>query len=225
MEPKKQIKNIDPSFLPSTGDDHLEYFKKAYGFTTTYYKSEYETISSVSFKDLTPQKFFSEYVWVVHATGFSAKAVGGFIPKLMLAYGTHESLSQESFNVVMERVKLVCNNPQKAKAVFDTASLLSKVPWADFKRDYLSSKEKIQTLPYIGKVTCYHLGRNIGHIDMVKPDLHLVRLADRFGFSSSEDMIKSMSPDDSIPLGLRDLCVWYYASTFGTIEYKKEGQR
>lgn len=48
--------------------------------------------------------------------------------------------------------------------------------------DYLSATDKLlflQTIPFIGKITCYHLAKNLGH-DCVKPDRHLVRIANNF---------------------------------------------
>jgi hypothetical protein len=41
--------------------------------------------------------------------------------------------------------------------------------------------EYLETLPMIGPVTSRHLARNIG-IDCVKPDRHLVRIAETFGY-------------------------------------------
>jgi hypothetical protein len=86
-------------------------------------------------------------------------------------------------------------------------------------------------LPYIGKVTAYHLGRNIGLLESVKPDLHLERMAKHWGEKSPETLVKGIqdkhtaSVGEYIPAGLVDLCLWYAASTFGTITIKKDGDR
>jgi hypothetical protein len=48
--------------------------------------------------------------------------------------------------------------------------------------DYLIAENKIeflQRIPFIGKITCYHLAKNLGH-DCVKPDRHLVRVAEKY---------------------------------------------
>jgi hypothetical protein len=42
-----------------------------------------------------------------------------------------------------------------------------------------------QSLPWIGGVTKYHLAKNFG-ADVAKPDVHLQRLADRFGCTPQE---------------------------------------
>lgn len=224
MEPRRDIDFIDSALTPTSNDDSQTYFNKAKAFTQKYYSDVYHRISNTRFDDIDSEFFFREYVWVVHATGFSAKAVGGFMPRLLSAYVSPSHIAKESFSETMSRVQLVCNNKQKAEAVYKTSGLIDRLGWDTFKSTYLSSIEKIQGLPYIGKVTCYHLGRNIGLLDSVKPDLHLIRLATHFGYDSPMTMIKAMS-DEPIPLGLRDLCVWYYAATFGTIHLRQEGQR
>lgn len=237
MEPHKQLPDGIEAFRPSIASGPVEYFKKAWEFANQYYGEEVARIGSVRFDDVTPEFFFREYIWVVHATGFSAKAVGKFIPRLLEAYGPWETLSGEFIGDVMVRVGKVCNNPQKAKAVLQTARLLKdriyngdgatkETRWSEFKST-ITHPEMLAELPYIGKITCFHLGRNIGLLECVKPDLHLVRMAEHWGFSDCVAMCSAMrdAVDPSIPLGVVDLALWYAASTFGTIEIKKEGQR
>jgi endonuclease III len=210
-------------------DGPRAYYEKAMAFAREFYGEEVERISSVRLESVTPAFFFQEYVWVVHATGFSAKAVGKFMPRLMAAYGKWDRLGREKFAPAMARVKAVCNNPQKAKAVHSTASRmvaeLRDTPWEEWRRENLSSVEKIGELPYVGKITRYHLGRNVGLLDCVKPDLHLVRMADHWGFKDCESMCLAMRGDDEVPLGIVDLAVWYAAATFGTIGIKQDGKR
>ena len=48
---------------------------------------------------------------------------------------------------------------------------------------YLSADDKVafaETLPWIGKITRYHVAKNFG-VDVAKPDVHLARLAEREG--------------------------------------------
>lgn len=48
---------------------------------------------------------------------------------------------------------------------------------------YVLAENKIEflkTIPFIGNITCYHLAKNLGH-DCVKPDRHLVRVANMYG--------------------------------------------
>jgi endonuclease III len=241
MEPHKVLE-LGPDFdAPSLSDKPTEYFRKALKFALEHYGEEIERISSVKPENVTPDFFFKEYVWVVHATGFSAKAVGNFMPRLLEAYGPWETLSKESFGDVMERVKVVCNNPQKARAVQETARLMSdrvyggdgaskEERWDEFKTRMFTTTA-LAELPYIGKVTCFHLGRNVGLLDCVKPDLHFVRMAEHWGFADCTKMCESMQTwleeetGEKLPLGVIDLILWYSASSWGTSEIKKPGKR
>lgn len=234
MEPHKKLE-LGAEKAPNLFGPPVEYFKDALEFAKKHYGNEIERISSVSVSSVDPEFFFKEYIWVVHATGFSAKAVSKFMDRLLKAYGPWETLADESFEDVMGRVKLVCNNQYKALAVQKTAKLLTNkiLPkdgaskeerWEEFKKEMFSIEE-LTKLPYIGGVTCYHLGRNIGLLDCVKPDLHLVRMADHWGYANCVEMCKDMSRGTGLPLGIVDLVLWYSASHWGTIDIKKSDAR
>lgn len=236
MEPHKRLSGIDR--VPDLSVGPQAYFDVAYEFVKTHYPEQLEAFSSVKFDDVDEDFFFREYVWVVHATGFSAKAVGKFMPRLLQAYGWWDALSFKDFSEVMVRVAPVCNNPQKAKAVYATSKLMfdgmsgvkdgvrvsDPVPWPDWKRKNLSTPELLAKLPYVGKITCFHLARNIGLLECVKPDLHLVRMAKHWGFADCVAMCEKVRPP-GMPLGIVDLIFWYAASTFGTTSIRQDGDR
>lgn len=222
-------------YEPVEGDTLFQYFEKAWLFTNEFYREEKLQIESTKFEEVTPEFFFQEFCWVVHATGFSAKAVGKFMPRLMLAYGPFQILASETFGDAFERIQKVCNNVQKAKAVHSMAKRLDygvkTYSWEVFRQDNFSEPRKLVMLPYIGKVTCFHLARNIGLLECVKPDLHLIRLADHFDQSSCLEMCKTIKDhwqqtrSETIPLGIIDLALWYFASHFSTLHMKKDGMR
>lgn len=73
----------------------------------------------------------------------------------------------------------VIGHPLKRKAV--RLAMAEYPKWFEVLRE---SKDRIQyldSLPMIGPITKYHLARNLG-IDCAKPDRHLARLAQKFGF-------------------------------------------
>lgn len=216
--------NIISTDRPDFDSGPEQYFTKAKEFAYANYSDEIKRIWSTKLEDISPHIFFREYIWTVHTTGFSAKAVSRFFPRLMDAYGPYQDLSLEDLGKILK----VCNNKQKASAVIKTAQFLTseiyKYGWREFRASTLSSPELLQKLPYIGKITCFHLARNIGILDSVKPDLHLVRMAKHWGFGTCIDMCKSMQKDD-MPLGIIDLILWYQASTTGTLNIKLDGER
>ena len=234
MEPHKTLSGIEAPSLESP----QAYFDAALKFVQTYYPEQLKAFSSVKSDEVDSDFFFREYVWVVHATGFSAKAVGKFMPDLLSAYGWWNALAHKEFGDVMQRVAPVCNNPQKAKAVHATAKLMwdgvsgsGGIGWDKWKQDHLSSPDLLVKLPYVGKVTCFHLARNIGLLEFVKPDLHLVRMAKHWGFEDCVKMCEALQKhhaDDSgekFPLGIIDLVLWYSASHFSTLSIRQPGDR
>lgn len=229
MEQHIPIQNIPEELKPSDRDDAQEWFLKANRFCELYYRREIRRASSVIFSEVSADLFFSEYIWVVHATGFSAKAVSKFIPHLSGAYGPYESLAQMTKEDMWAKVLPICNNKQKSLSVWKTAKMLDenikKIGWNRYRDSELYPVDKLPKLPYIGNVTKYHLGRNIGILDCVKPDLHLNRMAKHWGYSDAKSMIEHMNEFHSYPLGIADMIAWYYASTFGTSHMRKEGDR
>lgn len=233
MELHKSLVTI--SNPPSFADGPIGYFERAREFAYANYSDEIQRISSVRLEDITPHVFFHEYIWTVHTTGFSAKAVGKFFARLVEAYGRYDIFAIEDSDDSFPRIRVVCNNPQKIKAVQTTARLMhdgiKKVGWESFREQSLSSPENLQKLPYVGKITCFHLARNIGLLESVKPDLHLVRMANHWRIDDCNLMCRIMrdawreKTGEILPLGIIDLILWYAASTFGTIGIQKEGQR
>ncbi len=240
MEPRRDLSPEEMRDGPTPADSPKEYFRKALEFSRRNYSEEMERIASTRFDKVTPSSFFIEYVWVVHATGFNAKVVAKMLPRLTRAYGIGEDgsgwdgLGRKDEHEAVSRVLPVCNNPQKARAVHSTARLLTDAlfpadvsrteSWEDFRGRRLSSPKLLAELPYVGRITCFHLARNIGLLESVKPDLHLVRLASHWGFRDCVEMCESMRPD-GMPLGIVDLVLWYASSTFGTLEARKDGER
>ena len=229
MELHTSLPEDHTRFMPEIGVSPQAWFDKAVSFCREYYKHEIDRASSVEWEKIDPDTFFKEYIWVVHATGFSAKAVTKFIEKLHAAYGSYGILSQDKEFQRLPEILKICNNISKAKAVRKTACLINEgillEGWDSWKRSRLDNVDKLDDLPFIGPITKYHLGRNIGMLDCIKPDLHLVRLADYWKFSDAIDMIKSMNQNHDYQLGIADMIAWYYASTFGTAFAKKEGSR
>lgn len=81
----------------------------------------------------------------------------------------------------------------------------------------------LETLPWIGGITKYHLGRNLG-LDLVKPDRHLVRLAAKFGYPDPASMCKAISEEVGERVGVVDVVLWRYSNLMGTQELiKPEG--
>lgn len=223
MEMHKDIA-IDSKYKLSMQDDYIQYFSKALEFTNQYYKEDLNRISSTKFSEITPEIFFREYCWAICTSGFNAKIVSKFYPKLLLTLDPlirfiNNSEKINSIDVGISALS-VFNNSKKIKAMIDCAFILNdginNFGWSIYKDLKLNSPEKLQELPFIGPITCFHLARNIGLLDYVKPDLHLERAAKHWNFNNSLEMCKAIKDKYDLPLGIIDLCFWYAFSTFGS---------
>jgi hypothetical protein len=64
----------------------------------------------------------------------------------------------------------------------------------------------LQKLPWIGPITKWHLAKNLGE-DVVKPDRHLVRVAEACG-ESPKSLCKKISEATGDRIALVDLVIW-----------------
>lgn len=84
-------------------------------------------------------------------------------------------------------------------------------------RDDSSRLAFLRALPWIGSITQYHAGRNFG-LDVVKPDVHLQRLADHHGVSPYE-LCARLGGELGLRVGTMDAVLWR-ACAEGLIESK-----
>jgi len=86
---------------------------------------------------------------------------------------------------------------------------------------YCGSVEALDTLPRIGPVNRYHLARNLGIGDAVKPDLHLMRIARAYAMSSPDILVDTLRCNQYLSnyrRGTIDLMLWLYSLDYGTKE-------
>lgn len=79
--------------------------------------------------------------------------------------------------------------------------------------DYVAAKDKVeylQTIPFIGGITKYHLAKNLGH-DVVKPDRHLVRIGKMYNMSC-DDLCEKISNETGDKVSLVDIVLWRSAN-------------
>lgn len=228
MELHKNIK-IDNDYKLSLSNNHLDYFENARRFAFEHYREDIERIAGTRFEHVTPDFFLREMTWCICTSGFNAKVVSKFFPELIkilepmftdIAAGKWQYWDDCSFTLDKPLLKIF-NNKNKINAItFNTMERvlrgIKKQSWELYRNTELSSPEKLQQLSFIGPTTCYHLARNIGLLDCVKPDLHLIRMALNWNFASPLDLCKDVQNKFNIPLGIIDLIFWYAASTFGT---------
>jgi hypothetical protein len=74
---------------------------------------------------------------------------------------------------------------------------------------YRAADDKLQffgSLPWIGEITKYHLGRDFG-AQVAKPDVHLQRLADREGITA-QALCERLSTETGYKIATVDVLLW-----------------
>lgn len=205
------------------------YFKLARSFAEANYQETIDRISTTEFGKLPENVFIEEYVWAVYVSGFRANTVSKLWPRLMNAY--HEAMLHACYYIGddappcdMDRVRrlamTVFANERKTDAIIKAAGIIhdgiKSLGWPKYRDEHLSTPELLQELPFIGQITRYHLARNIGLLQWVKPDVHLNRMAKHWQYASPQAMCEHLGKVEGLQPGIVDLILWYAASTFGT---------
>ena len=131
--------------------------------------------------------------------------------------GVKAQIARKIFNRV--KIRLVCNreigdaykHPGKVAAI--------RKIWGHRKWYFLhynacmTDLEKLcffETIPFIGKITKYHLSKNLG-IDVIKPDRHLVRIAKTYN-TDPETLCKNLSETTGDKVSVIDYVIWRAAN-------------
>jgi hypothetical protein len=156
--------------------------------------------------------FLREYAWVVLNSGFREAVVRKHFNFISLSFCDWESAEVISQNrdVCVRCASSVFGHRGKLQAIGETASLIAQNGFDWLKQclevDALST---LRSLRYIGDVTKWHLAKNIG-LDVAKPDRHLVRVAERFGYSDVHRMCREINEQCGDLVSVADLILWRF---------------
>ncbi len=144
--------------------------------------------------------FFCGYVWVVVNSGMK------------------EQVARKIFDGIMVNFKAgglpsnVFGHKAKCKAIIETLARLSEVFGKYKALDNDESRiEFLQTLPWIGPITKFHLAKNLGVTGVAKPDRHLVRIAEGFK-TTAQELCEKISKATGDSVALVDLVIWRAAN-------------
>ncbi|KAL0211557.1 hypothetical protein RCL1_005183 [Eukaryota sp. TZLM3-RCL] len=182
-----------------SNDELLSIFRTALDFVVEHHSPDLDWVSSRSSLCESFEDFFEEYCYVVIASGFRGKTAAKLVEKLVpLASNKSEMLK-------------VFNNSRKINAISTVYQLKDK--WNTLRISF-KDMDSLKQFPYIGDVTKYHLARNIGLVSCVKPDLHLVRLAESCTFASPLKMVEFIKKETktNLSLGAIDFVLWIFLS-------------
>ena len=103
------------------------------------------------------------------------------------------------------------NHRQKMLAPVKAAQKIDKEGFTHFMaRVKLNPIKVLQELYFIGPITAYHLAKNIG-IQVAKPDVHLARIMNAFGYNDVQEFCSMISKATGDPIPMVDSVLWFYA--------------
>lgn len=140
--------------------------------------------------------FLNEYIWVVLNSGMKNQVADKIYKRVISSLTTGQP------------VNTVFRHSGKAWAITHVCSEAST-----YFKGYQKAKDKLaylQTLPWIGPITKYHLARNLG-IDCVKPDRHLIRIAGASG-TTPDALCRYLSGQSGDRIGVVDVVLWRAAN-------------
>ena len=186
-------------------EDIMPLYKRANQFCLENgFESEMDWARRVNFSECTPIRFFSEYVWTVLNSGFRYAVASKFY-KRFIGSGCSPETCQ---------VDTLMRNKGKRKAISEAQEHYKQ--WFQKLRELPDATrlEFLDSLPFIGPVTKYHLARNLG-LDYAKPDVHLARLAKRYGFDDVNEMCATIASKVRERVGVVDLVLWRFCEQGG----------
>lgn len=144
----------------------------------------------------TPTAFFEAFSWVIVNSG----------------------MKNQIARIIWDRIIYAVNHKKFISSAFGHAGKVAALDYVFDNRirlyqEFKEAKNKLsflESLPWIGPITKYHLARNLGY-DYVKPDRHLVRIAKSFNMTPVE-MCKAIAKETGDRLGLVDLVIWRAAN-------------
>lgn len=188
-----------------------------------YYDNNVKSIESILraqwYKFMHRDDFFREYVWVVFCSGFRVKVVSDHWPDIGRVFHAFnvDRVKEDSIEVLLSKTPI--KNMMKVASIWKASSIIT----TDFVNelgsltDVNSIYDLLQKLPFVGKITAWHLMRNIG-VDCFKPDRHIVRLSELLGCSPDDIFRVIIDSGRTDLIGLADVILWYACATLGSAD-------
>lgn len=169
---------------------------------------------NLCFEDLDESTFLKEISWVILSAGMKEQVIRKIYQRLT----PHFFYWNSSRDIVNNKDKcynnaiIIFNNSRKIKAIIQTANIIYNNGFENIKLKI--SENPIETLisfPFIGKITVYHIAKNIG-LSLAKPDRHLVRIAKKEGYDDVQDFCKYISEKSGDSISVVDIVFWRFAN-------------
>lgn len=194
-----------PSHFYSEAKRHI--LNKGYGGEISWYENR--ELSAV-----TEEHILRESAWVILCAGFREAVVRRVFGYLSLCFFDWKSAEDIVMNAdsCKELAFLRFRNERKLNAMIGVAKMMSTCSFEKFRSSLISDPiGTLSSLPHIGKVTSFHLAKNLG-LRVAKPDRHLIRLASRFGYCDVQAFCRAISKTSGDPIHVVDSVLWRFCA-------------
>ncbi len=195
-------------------DTAINMFEAAKTYCEEYCQDELEWVTSVSpdtFKNLKSKQFLYNYCQVVYRSGFKASTIEAHFPDLKIAFKNFDLEILARMRSI-KPVLAVFNNETKAKSFLGGCKMIAEEGFPTFKKRLKKEGiDKLEQLPGIGPITKAHLAKNIGLEDIPKPDIWLVRAADKCS-STVDELVAFISEKYGMSHHVVDVILWRYGA-------------
>jgi hypothetical protein len=164
-----------------------------------------------TFRYLKAKTFLKLYCRAVYGSGFKAAIVQAKFPALKRAFH-HFDLDALARMESLTSVLAILGNERKARCFLQGAQAIAAEGFVAFKRRLRrDGLAVLQGLPGIGPVTQYQLAKDIGLMDVPKPDVWLRRMAALCDANDVFELVAYMAEVTGEPLRVIDAALWCYA--------------
>lgn len=171
-------------------------------------------VNENTFKNLRSKKFLSQYCWVIYASGFRESILKELFDELEDAFKGFDLELLARTRSIQPALK-VFNNKNKANAFLRGSKLIAEEGFSAFKkRVRVEELDALEKLPGIGPITKMHLAKNIGLLDVAKPDRWL-RYAAEMTSCTVDELVGFLSAKYQLSHHVVDLIIWRYAADNG----------
>jgi len=178
------------------------------------FSHEIDWQAEVDFDKINECDFLREAAWVILSSGFRESVLRTKFRSISEAFLNWKSAKDivKHQNLCRAEALSCFGHTGKIDAILQIAARIAKSGFHSFKNQIKQfGVSQLQKLPYIGPITCFHLGKNLG-LNVVKPDRHLVRAAKSARARSVQELCEAIQQVVGDPIAVIDLVIWRYAT-------------
>ncbi len=177
------------------------------------YFQEIDYYDSLNFDNTTEKTFLKEMAWVILSSGMNEKIIRRKFNNVSNAFMNWSVKEVNKNHTICRQLALEAfHNTKKIDAILYAFEIVYNIGIETIKKNIKQQGVSyLQTFPYIGQITAYHIAKNLG-LNFSKPDRHLCRIAEACGYNSVHAMCKEISQivgDDEKTI---DLVIWRFAT-------------